>query len=103
MARVTYDFGAGRRICPGMHVAKQNLILGLAKVMWTFDIKPPEGQEIDLSLDGGFVQEVALHPKSLNVVLTLRDGHSKQDVLDHYYQAYEGEAEMMGWEDGLYK
>ncbi|KAL4971368.1 cytochrome P450 [Aspergillus desertorum] len=36
-ARVTYDFGAGRRICPGMHPAKQSPLLGLAKVLWAFE------------------------------------------------------------------
>ena len=101
--RVTYDFGAGRRICPGMHSAKQSLLLGLAKVLWAFDVLPPEGKEIDLSLEKGFVQEIALHPKDFDVVLKLRDGCAKEDVMGHYARCYEAEAEVMGWEDGLYK
>nr|A0A6F8RP03.1 RecName: Full=Cytochrome P450 monooxygenase grgG; AltName: Full=Gregatin A biosynthesis cluster protein G [Penicillium sp.]BCA42574.1 cytochrome P450 monooxygenase GrgG [Penicillium sp.] len=102
-SRVTWDFGAGRRICPGMHSAKHSLLLGLAKVLWAFDILPPEGKEIDLSLETGFVQEIALHPKELNVVLKLRDGRTKQDLMDHYSQTYAAEAEVMGWKDGLYQ
>nr|UBX54526.1 cytochrome P450 [Aspergillus sp.] len=102
-ARVTYDFGAGRRICPGMHSAKHSLVLGLAKVLWAFEILPPKGKEIDLSLENGFIQEIALHPKELDVVFKLRDGITKEDIMDHYSQAYEAEAEVMGWEDGLYK
>ncbi|KAL6232006.1 cytochrome P450 [Aspergillus navahoensis] len=102
-ARVTYDFGAGRRICPGMHSAKQSLLLGLAKVLWAFDVLPPEGREIDLSLETGFVQDIALHPKEFDVVFRLREGRTRGEVLDHYEMAYEGEAEVMGWKDGLYK
>ncbi|KAH9218326.1 cytochrome P450 [Leptodontidium sp. 2 PMI_412] len=102
-SRVTYDFGAGRRICPGMHSAKQSLLLGLAKIVWAFDILPLKGKELDLSLETGFVQEVALHPKNLDVVLKLRNGRVKKDIMDHYYQTYEAEAKVMGWEGGLYK
>ncbi|KAL4861812.1 cytochrome P450 [Aspergillus spectabilis] len=102
-ARVTYDFGAGRRICPGMHSAKQSLLLGLAKVLWAFDVLPPEGREIDLSLEMGFVQDIALHPREFDVVFRLREGRTKGEVYDHYERAYEGEAEVMGWKDGLYK
>ncbi|KAJ5919853.1 cytochrome P450 3 monooxygenase [Penicillium verhagenii] len=102
-SRVTYDFGAGRRICPGMHSAKQSLLLGLAKVLWAFDVLPSEGKKIDLDLETGFVQEIALHPKDLDVVFKLRSERTDKDILEHYSQTYEVEAEMMGWEDGRFK
>jgi hypothetical protein len=86
-----------------MHSAKQNLLLGLAKVLWAFDILPPEGKEIDLSLETGFVQELALHPKDFDVILKLRDRGAKEDIMGHYSQTYDAEAEVMGWEGGLYK
>ena len=101
--RNNYGFGAGRRICPGMHLARQSLILGMAKILWAFDVLPPEGKEIDLSLETGFVQKTAMTPKDFDVILKLRDGRSKEDIMDHYSQAYEAEAEVMGWENGLYK
>ena len=87
-----------------MNSAKQSLLLGLAKVVWAFDILPPEGgKEIDLSLKTGFVQEIALHPKDFDVVLQLRDGRAKEEIMDHYSHTYEAEAQVMGWEGGLYK
>ncbi|KAL4881200.1 cytochrome P450 [Aspergillus karnatakaensis] len=101
-ARVTYDFGAGRRICPGMHSARQSLLLGLAKVLWAFEVLPREGKEIDLSLEG-FTQDIALHPKRFDVDLRLRQGRTREDVLEHYDRAYEGEAEVFGWKGGIYK
>ncbi|KAJ2893599.1 hypothetical protein MKZ38_008422 [Zalerion maritima] len=38
--RDQFTFGAGRRICPGIHVAERSLFLGIARMLWAFDIKP---------------------------------------------------------------
>lgn len=39
-ARDQFTFGAGRRICPGMHVAERSLFLGIARFLWTFKVEP---------------------------------------------------------------
>lgn len=97
--RATYSFGFGRRVCPGMQLAKESLILGLAKMLWAFDVLPAqEGKELDLGVDTGFVQGlITFHPKHLDVSLKLRPGRSKQDIQDHYSEMYKVEAEVMGW------
>ena len=38
--RDMFTFGAGRRICQGMHVAERSLFLGMSRMLWTFDIEP---------------------------------------------------------------
>ncbi|CAP85923.1 hypothetical protein E8E15_004471 [Penicillium rubens] len=38
--RDVFTFGAGRRICPGMHVAERSLFLGMSRILWAFDIAP---------------------------------------------------------------
>lgn len=38
--RDQFTFGAGRRICPGMHVAERSLFLGIARMLWAFDFRP---------------------------------------------------------------
>jgi cytochrome P450 len=38
--RDQFTFGAGRRICPGMHVAERGLFLGMSRMLWAFDIEP---------------------------------------------------------------
>ncbi|KAF1826658.1 cytochrome P450 [Dissoconium aciculare CBS 342.82] len=98
-SRVTFVFGTGRRICPGMHAAKQNLLLGLAKILWAFDILPPEGEAtIDLSMETGFVFEnFFLRPKDFDVVLRMREKRSADDISKHYSDAYQAEAEFLGW------
>ena len=31
-----FGYGAGRRICPGMHLAERNMFLSIAKLLWAF-------------------------------------------------------------------
>jgi cytochrome P450 len=40
-----FSFGAGRRICPGMHVAENSLFITIAKLLWAFEILPPLGED----------------------------------------------------------
>ncbi|PLB47299.1 putative cytochrome P450 [Aspergillus steynii IBT 23096] len=39
-SRDHYGYGAGRRICPGIHLAERNLFLAIAKLIWAFSIEP---------------------------------------------------------------
>lgn len=62
-----YDFGAGRRICPGMHLAENSLFITLAKLLWAFKIEPPLGADgkplaMDLS-DAAYEDGVNTVPK----------------------------------------
>lgn len=40
-----WGYGAGRRLCPGIHLAERNLFLGLAKLLWALDIQPGKDAE----------------------------------------------------------
>jgi cytochrome P450 len=35
-----YGYGAGRRLCPGIHLAERNLFLAMSKLLWAFDMSP---------------------------------------------------------------
>lgn len=35
-----FTFGAGRRICQGMHLAERSLFLGISRLLWGFDTEP---------------------------------------------------------------
>ena len=43
--RDQFTFGAGRRSCPGVHVAERSLFLGIARLLWGFDFAPVDGEE----------------------------------------------------------
>lgn len=40
LSSTAFRYGAGRRICPGIHLAERNLFLGIAKLLWALDIQP---------------------------------------------------------------
>ncbi|KUL86332.1 hypothetical protein ZTR_08595 [Talaromyces verruculosus] len=45
-----FVFGAGRRLCQGMHIADRSLFLAMARTLWAFDLRravdPESGKEI---------------------------------------------------------
>jgi cytochrome P450 family 619 len=38
-ARDYYGYRSGRRPCPGIHLAERNLLWGIAKLVWAFNIR----------------------------------------------------------------
>ncbi|KAH7311321.1 putative cytochrome P450 [Stachybotrys elegans] len=70
-----FSFGAGRRICPGMHVADRNLFLGISRLLWAFEFKRPlddKGEEIvpdPSKASQGFL----IHPLPFEAVIVPRD------------------------------
>ncbi|KAI8939893.1 hypothetical protein NX059_003622 [Plenodomus lindquistii] len=39
--RNNYIFGAGRRVCQGMHIAERSLLLAMTRLLWAFDFERP--------------------------------------------------------------
>ncbi|KAH9975033.1 cytochrome P450 [Lactifluus volemus] len=48
MDRDHWAFGAGRRICPGIHVAERELWLAISRLLWAFDIQSVPDEPISL-------------------------------------------------------
>ncbi|OJD37386.1 cytochrome p450 [Diplodia corticola] len=50
-----FAFGAGRRVCPGQHVAERNLYFVISHWLWAFDVRkkrdPQTGEEIDIDME----------------------------------------------------
>jgi hypothetical protein len=50
-----YGYGAGRRMCPGVHLAERNQWRIVAKLIWAFEIKEPvdskTGKTVSLNAD----------------------------------------------------
>ncbi|KIX97064.1 uncharacterized protein Z520_07178 [Fonsecaea multimorphosa CBS 102226] len=49
--RHNFVFGAGRRLCQGMHIAERSLFLGVSRMLWGFDFSLPldeNGQPITI-------------------------------------------------------
>lgn len=37
--RLHFTFGAGRRVCPGFHVAERGLFIALSRMLWGFNFE----------------------------------------------------------------
>ncbi|EXJ74999.1 uncharacterized protein A1O5_01695 [Cladophialophora psammophila CBS 110553] len=62
--RDNWTFGAGRRICPGIHIAERTLFLAAARLLWTFEIRKAKdayGRDIDVDMDE-VTQSIAARP-----------------------------------------
>lgn len=98
-ARDQFTFGAGRRICPGMHVAERSLFLGISRILWAFNITPakdPNGNEIlpdQEKLTQGFV----CMPEEFRAEITPRSEKRASLVRKEWREA---EAELL---DGVTK
>lgn len=92
--RDTFTFGAGRRICQGMHVAERSLFLGISRFLWAFEVRPKiDEEERDIlpdpeRLTQGFVcmpeEFVAdIRPRSLvRAEIVRREWEKARDLLD---------------------
>ncbi|KIW98141.1 uncharacterized protein Z519_01725 [Cladophialophora bantiana CBS 173.52] len=62
--RDNWTFGAGRRICPGVHIAERTLFLAAARLLWMFEIRKAKdtyGRDIDVDMDE-VTQSIAARP-----------------------------------------
>ncbi|KAF2764363.1 cytochrome P450 [Teratosphaeria nubilosa] len=87
--RDQFTFGAGRRICPGIHVAERSLFLGVARILWALDIKPKEdadGKPI-LPDQSKFTQGFVCMPEEYPVIITPRSAQRAARVKEEWERA----------------
>ncbi|KAI1324282.1 putative cytochrome P450 [Xylariaceae sp. FL0255] len=101
--RDQFSFGAGRRICPGIHVADRSLFLGISRLLWAFDFKRPvgaDGKEIvpdPSKISQGFLAA----PLPFKAVITPRDAKRAEIIRrewDHASREYLN-SETMQWKN----
>ncbi|KAF9871484.1 hypothetical protein CkaCkLH20_11131 [Colletotrichum karsti] len=88
-----FDFGAGRRICPGMHLAENSVFVTIAKILWAFKIEPPldpngKEQPMDLS-DDAYEPGVNTLPKPFKVRFIPRNARRAEVLKAEWAQAQE--------------
>ncbi|KAJ5805527.1 uncharacterized protein N7503_003129 [Penicillium pulvis] len=82
--QIHFDFGAGRRICPGMHLAENSLFITIASIIWAFEILPPieDGKvgHVDVS-DAAYAGGVNTLPKQSKLRFVPRSEEVKRTIL----------------------
>ncbi|OIW32570.1 putative cytochrome P450 oxidoreductase [Coniochaeta ligniaria NRRL 30616] len=93
-----YGYGAGRRMCPGLHLAERNMWRIVAKLIWAFDITEPiddkTGNSIPLD-EEAFTSAILTCPLPFNVRLTPR---SNEHLAVVQKELAEAQSFMSNWE-----
>ncbi|KAF2467456.1 cytochrome P450 [Lindgomyces ingoldianus] len=79
-----WSFGAGRRICSGLHLAENSMFVVLAKVLWAFDVLPPLDasggeEEMDVS-DEAFMPGGNTVPKPYRARFVVRSEEVRKTI-----------------------
>lgn len=85
-----YAYGAGRRICVGIHLAERTQWRITARMLWAFDIKPAldeKGDEIELDTDA-YEDGLLIQPKKYQVRFLPRS-EKHLEVVRREYEAVE--------------
>lgn len=90
--RDSFTFGAGRRICPGMHVAERSLFLGMSRMLWAFNIRPavdPVTGDAILPDPDRLTQGFVCMPEEFPAKITPRDEKRAGLVAKEWHEALE--------------
>jgi cytochrome P450 len=89
-ARDHFTYGAGRRICPGIHVAEKSLFINIVRTLWAFNLskkKGPDGSwlEPDTRMVRGFLSapnpfECEITPRSAKHAKVIRQALKDADA-----------------------
>ena len=90
-----FAFGAGRRICPGYHVAERSLAVSIMRILWAFELVPSADAKLPLDPLDFEGQAMPGNPdKRMPVSLRLISEERRQDVRIAYTDAVSGRTQL---------
>ncbi|KAI8156048.1 Cytochrome P450 monooxygenase yanC [Colletotrichum sp. SAR 10_70] len=90
-----FAFGAGRRGCPGYHVAERSFVITMMRILWAFDIAPAPGTKSKLEF-ADYAGELPGNPaEDMPVKLTYRSESRKKIVMDVFKRETAARPAMM--------
>jgi cytochrome P450 len=79
-----YGYGAGRRICPGIHLAERNMWRIAAKLLWAFEFLPATdettGKPIPIDTEA-YTPGIAQFPMPFAVDIRCRSDRHKSQII----------------------
>ncbi|KAF1837103.1 cytochrome P450 [Decorospora gaudefroyi] len=99
-------FGAGRRLCQGMHIAERSLFFAMARLLWAFDFHPArDANGNDIVPDPNDLTEgMLVQPKAFPAYITPRDEGKAARVKEEWDKMGDLLDEELQWKvlpDGL--
>jgi len=80
-----FGYGAGRRVCPGIHLAERNLFVAMAKLLWAFDFRKVTGGDGKIESSIGFLQCV----RDYDCIIKVRSEKKAETIRREFQQAAE--------------
>ncbi|CAE6494377.1 unnamed protein product [Rhizoctonia solani] len=80
LKRDHFAFGAGRRVCPGIQKAEQDIFIAISRLLWAFDFSAPVGVSISTDYSTVFMGEGVRIPKKFPLVITPRSQRRAQTI-----------------------
>ena len=83
-----FTYGAGRRVCPGVHVAERSLYINIVRTLWGFNIGKATGMdgkpiEPDTAMIRGFLSV----PKPFPCQITVRSAQHAEVMREDFKKA----------------
>ncbi|KAJ1308479.1 hypothetical protein OPQ81_004183 [Rhizoctonia solani] len=78
LKRDHFAFGAGRRVCPGIQKAEQDIFIAISRLLWAFNFSAPAGVTVSTSYSTAFTGEGVRIPKKFPLVITPRSQRRPQ-------------------------
>ncbi|KAF5715048.1 cytochrome P450 monooxygenase [Fusarium mundagurra] len=89
-----FVFGAGRRICPGYHIADRSFAVSVMRILWAFDISSRPGTKLPLNPQS-FPGDMPGNPGlELPVVLTVRNPERLATIRKEFESAVQSRERM---------
>lgn len=87
-----YGYGAGRRMCPGIHLAERGLFLAMSKLLWAFSFaekRDGQGKLIPIDVDAatGYSEGFLHCPKPFDCEIKPRSEARKETILKEFAHA----------------
>ncbi|KAJ5649893.1 cytochrome P450 2D18 [Penicillium longicatenatum] len=88
-----YAYGAGRRICPGIHLAERGMFIAFAKMLWAFEMSEPVDPQtglstpVDVDAETGYMEGFLSCPKDFKVTIRVRSESRRETILREFATA----------------
>lgn len=88
LERDHFSYGAGRRVCPGVHVAERSLYINIVRTLWGFNITKPVGVDgVPMEPDTGMIRGFLSVPKPFEAAMTVRSPEHAATITKVFKQA----------------